>query len=142
VTVRQTATRIDHVGVVVRDLEVAISYFTQRFGMVVVAREEIAGAGAQVAYLAAGTDSQTVQFLQPDRPGPLRDFLDRRGPGAHHICFEVPGLEEFVTGALDEPEQNPNIIRGGRGKRTCFLRDSTFGFVIELCEPPEEGNDG
>ena len=131
-----TATRIDHVGVVVRDLEATVAHFTSRLGLRVVAREVIAGAGADVAYLCAGSDeAATIQFLQPIADGAVRRFLDAHGPGAHHICFEVPELETFVTRSLDEVEQSPDIIRGGRGKRTCFLRDQQFGFVVELCEP-------
>jgi methylmalonyl-CoA/ethylmalonyl-CoA epimerase len=136
VTATGAVTRIDHVGVVVRDLPTTIEHFTTHFGLRVVAREVITGAGADVAYLAAGDDEgHTIQFLQPIADGPVRTFLDTRGPGAHHICFEVPELEPFVAGSLDPVEQAPDIIRGGRGKRTCFLRDQQYGFVIELCEP-------
>jgi methylmalonyl-CoA/ethylmalonyl-CoA epimerase len=131
-------TRIDHVGIIVEDLQAAIDHFSERFGMVVVAREEIVAAGADVAYLAVDNpnttdEPPTIQFLQPIREGSVMTYFNERGAGAHHVCFEVPSIEGFVLDSGVDDEQDPNVINGGRGKRTCFLRDRTFGFFVELC---------
>jgi methylmalonyl-CoA/ethylmalonyl-CoA epimerase len=132
-------TRIDHVGVIVEDLSAAVEHFSTHYGLEVVAREEIVAAGADVAYLAIkdapeGDLAVTIQFLQPLREGPVLSYFTAHGPGTHHICFEVPSLERFVEGLPFPGEQEPNIIKGGRGRRTCFLRDDSHGFVVELCE--------
>ena|SRR5690242_21399964 len=86
-----------------------------------------------------------VQTLEAGEDGVVRRFLDKRGPGLHHIAFEVDSLE----GALaDLDEHGVALIDhsprpGGMGTRVAFLHPSAAGGVlIELVEAPEAGADG
>jgi methylmalonyl-CoA/ethylmalonyl-CoA epimerase len=92
--------------------------------------------GARIAGLAAG--SQLVELLEPNAPdSPIARFIDRRGPGIHHICFVVTDLDDTLARCRDRGirliDDTPRM--GAEGKRIAFLHPaSTGGVLIELTE--------
>jgi len=87
-----------------------------------------------------------IELLVPTADdSPISAFLAKRGPGIHHICFEVPNLEralaEYMQQGMRLIDQTPRL--GAEGKRIAFLHPkSTSGVLIELCEvPPQRGCD-
>ena len=92
--------------------------------------------GARIAGLAAG--ESLVELLEPDEPGsPIAKYIDRRGPGIHHICFAVDDLDATMQRCRDAGvkliDEEPRV--GAEGKRIAFLHPSaTGGILIELTE--------
>jgi methylmalonyl-CoA epimerase len=122
--------QVDHIGIVVRDLEAAVPYYRDRLGMALVGREEQPRAGVRVAYFDAGTTR--IQLLQPTAPGPISGFLAEYGEGLHHICLLVEDIQAAV--ATLAPDAGVAIGIGGFGRRTCFLPVTTSGLRVELAE--------
>jgi methylmalonyl-CoA/ethylmalonyl-CoA epimerase len=85
-----------------------------------------------------------VQTLQPTGEGVVQRFLDRRGPGLHHLAFEVDVIDAALEDLAerDVPLIDRDARRGGMGTRIAFLHPSAFGGVlVELVEPAPPGGD-
>jgi methylmalonyl-CoA/ethylmalonyl-CoA epimerase len=130
--------RIDHVAIAVRDRDGAAQELAGMFGLGAGARERVASQGTDVAFLHAGGDGDAaIELCAPAGNASLDRFLDRRGPGLHHVCFEVDDL----TGALASLKAaGVRLIDeaprpGARGHRVAFIHPAaTGGVLFELCE--------
>lgn len=131
--------RIDHAGIAVPDLDEAISFYENTFGLRCVHRETNEEQGVQEAMLTAGDDGARIQLLAPLRPdSTLAAFLDRKGPGLQQLAYTVRDVEA-ASAALrarglrllyDEPR------RGTAGSRINFVHPKDAGGVlVELVEP-------
>ena len=126
--------RIAHIGIAVRALDQVLPFYRDILGLDQVPLDD--ADGAHIAGLAAG--ESLVELLEAKRDdSPIATFVARRGPGIHHICFEVPNLDD----ALDRCRQagvrlideTPRICAEGR--RIAFLHPgATGGVLIELTE--------
>ncbi len=137
------ALTLDHVGVVVRDLDEAVHRFGAQFGWSLAgSREQLDAVGVHLAYLRNGADGTLVQIVCPSQPGSLRDHLDACGEGLHHLCFAVEDIR--AAAATMAPGAYVSIVRGGRGRLACFLPEPAVGVRIELTEarPSFGGFDG
>jgi methylmalonyl-CoA/ethylmalonyl-CoA epimerase len=138
---------IDHVAVAVPDLDHAGAGLTQLFGLVPGARETVAGQRTDVLFLHAGggeTAAETsIELICPSAPrGPgsnesLERFLSRRGPGLHHVCFEVDdlgaALATLKTAGVALIDEAPRA--GARGHLVAFIHPkATGGVLFELCQ--------
>lgn len=128
---------IDHTGVAVDDLEAAIRFYRDVFGLALVHRETLIERGVEAALLAIG-DSH-VELLSPVDPGStVARFLQRRGPGLHHVAYRVHDIEatlsELERAGLRLIDTTPRA--GIRGSRVAFLHPSSSGGVLtEIVEP-------
>ncbi len=132
--------RIDHIGVAVDDLGEALTLYGRSLGMPEVHRETVPAQGVEAALLDVGESH--VELLAPlSEDTPVGRFLAKRGPGLHHVAFEVDDLPAVMARAraagftplTDEP------LRGADGKRIAFLHPkATGGVLVELCEPAPE----
>lgn len=133
--------RIDHVGVAVPDLDEAIKFYAETFGMRCVHEETNQEQGVREAMLVVGSDGTgpRVQLLAPARPdSAIAKFLDRSGPGMQQLAYTVRDVEA-TSAALrarglrllyDEPR------RGTAGSRINFIHPKDAGGVlVELVEP-------
>jgi len=127
-------TRIAHIGIAVRDLDAILPFYRDILGLPEVLLDN--ADGARIAGLAAG--ESLVELLAPaEDPSPIARFLDKRGPGIHHICFNVDDLDAALArcraAGLRLIDEQPRI--GAEGKRIAFLHPSaTAGVLIELSE--------
>ena len=127
-------TRIAHVGIAVRDLAAILPFYRDVLGMPEVPLDD--ADGARIAGLAAG--ESLVELLEAASPdSPIGRFVDRRGPGIHHICFAVDDLdgtlERCRAAGVRLIDERPRI--GAEGKRIAFLHPSaTAGVLVELSE--------
>jgi methylmalonyl-CoA/ethylmalonyl-CoA epimerase len=145
--------RIDHVAVAVADRDAAARQLAGLFGLQAGAREHVASQRTDVAFLhagaAAGGDDTAVEICAPaggaGNAG-LQRFLDRRGPGLHHICFEVEDLPGALASlkAAGVPLIDDVPRPGARGHMVAFLHPAaTGGVLFELCAPhPAAGGPG
>jgi methylmalonyl-CoA/ethylmalonyl-CoA epimerase len=126
--------RIAHVGVAVPDLDAALAFYRDVLGLSPHPTEE--ADGAAIASLPFG-DAE-VELLAPLRPdSPIARFLDRRGPGIHHLCYRVPDLDAALAACRDAGyrlvDEVPRIGAGGR--RIAFVHPkATAGILLELTE--------
>ncbi len=87
-------TRIDHVGLAVRDLDAAIAFYEQTFGMRLVHQEVNEEQGVREAMLEVGDSGSYVQLLAPVRDdSPVGKFLDRNGEGVQQVAYTVDDIE-------------------------------------------------
>jgi methylmalonyl-CoA/ethylmalonyl-CoA epimerase len=129
-----SGTRIAHVGIAVRGLADTLSFYRDVLGLPEVPLDD--ADGAAIAAVAAG--DSLVELLEPRTPeGPISRFLEKRGPGLHHICFAVDDLDATLVRCrsigLRLIDDTPRI--GAEGKRIAFIHPSaTGGVLVELTE--------
>jgi len=127
-------TRIAHVGIAVQSIEALIPFYRDVLGMGSAPLDD--SDGARIAGLVAG--DALVELLEPQDPGtPIAKFLEKRGPGIHHICFTVDDLDATLArcrqAGVKLIDESPRM--GAEGKRIAFLHPkSTGGILIELSE--------
>jgi methylmalonyl-CoA/ethylmalonyl-CoA epimerase len=131
--------RIDHIGVATEDLEVALALYAQTFEMPLVHRETVESQGVEAALLDVGDGH--VELLRPLGPEtPVGKYLDREGPGLHHVAYAVDDIDE-VLGQLKESgmeliDEEPR--QGIRNSKVAFLHPKgTGGVLTELVQPAE-----
>jgi methylmalonyl-CoA epimerase len=130
---------IDHVALIVRDIDAALPFYTEQLGFRLIGDELTqASGGARLAYLDAG--NIILQLVSPTGAnGPIADYLDSNGEGLHHICLTVDDIEQTLNRFA--PESNVPIALGGRGRRTAFLPIRPNGLITELTEATEYRSD-
>jgi methylmalonyl-CoA/ethylmalonyl-CoA epimerase len=127
-------TRIAHIGIAVRALDELLPLYRDVLGLSDTPLDD--ADGSRIAGLTAG--EALVELLEPVEPAsPIAKFLDKRGPGIHHICFFVDDLaatlEKCHAAGIILIDQVPRL--GAEGKRIAFLHPkSTGGVLIELSE--------
>jgi methylmalonyl-CoA/ethylmalonyl-CoA epimerase len=132
-------TRIDHVGIAVADLDEAIAFYRETFGVRSVHEEVNEDQGVREAMLAVGDGATRIQLLAPLSPqSPIARFLDRHGPGVQQVAFTVADIES-VSGTLRERGLQLLYDRARRGtsdSRVNFIHPKDAGGVlVELVEP-------
>ena len=132
---------VDHVGIAVADLDQAIDWYQDTFGMQVVHQEVNEEQGVREAMLVVGAAGGTqLQLLAPLRPdSPIARFLDRSGPGIQQIAYQVEDIEaasaELRSRGFRLLYKAPR--RGTAGARINFIHPRDAGGVlVELIEPP------
>ncbi len=128
--------RVDHVAIVVEDIEAALGFWRDGLGLEVTHVEDVPDQESVVAFLPTGESE--VELVKPtsDASGVAR-FLARRGPGIHHICFEVSDLEYYLRRLQDQGIRliHTEPVIGTAGKKIAFIHpESTHGVLVELYE--------
>ena len=129
-------TRVSHIGIAVEALDESLPFFRDVLGLNEVALED--ADGASIVGLSAG--EPLVELLEADDPSsPIARFVAKRGPGIHHICFEVDDLARTLT---DLKARGVRLIdetpkAGTGGKQLAFIHpESANGVLVELYELP------
>ena len=129
--------RIDHVGVAVEDLEGAISLYEDTLGMRLAHRETVESQGVEAVLLDVGEGH--VELLRPLGPETaVGKFLDKRGPGLHHVAYAVADIDAALASLSDAGVQliDSEARVGIRGSRVAFLHPRATGSVLtEIVEP-------
>lgn len=132
--------RINHVAIVVKDIDYALRFWEDALGLKVTHVENIPEQDALVAFLSTG--EAEIELVKPmDKDSSVAHYLSKRGPGIHHICFEVDDIEACLDKlrAHDVHLINPEPVVGTGGKRVAFIHpESTHGVLIELYELTEQ----
>jgi catechol 2,3-dioxygenase-like lactoylglutathione lyase family enzyme len=124
---------VDHIGLLVHDIEAALPYYTDVLGFTVVGDDVNASANARLVYLDAG--NMIIQLVSSFGPGIIADALAERGEGLHHVCFQTESIDSAA--AYLAPGAKVNVTIGGRNRRTSFLPDRPNGLIMELTELEE-----
>jgi methylmalonyl-CoA/ethylmalonyl-CoA epimerase len=132
--------RIDHIGVAVDDLDEAISLYRDRLGMPLQHRETVEQLGVEAVLLGIGDGH--VELLRPALPdSPVGRFLERRGPGMHHVAYQTGDIDTALESVRESGLQlvDERARPGIMGSRVAFVHPkSTGGVLIELVEPAKD----
>lgn len=136
-----TIKRIDHIAIVVPDIEEAQSFYRDALGLAVDYVEQVEGQEVIVAFMPAGNSE--IELVEPvNETSGVAKFLAKHNAGIHHIALEVDSIEETLARLKAHDvqliDEEPTI--GSGGKKIAFVHPkSTFGVLIELYEStPEE----
>ena len=137
-------TMIDHVGVAVPDLDVAIAFYTEKYGMRMLHEETNEEQGVREAMMGVGDSGSCIQLLAPLSPqSTIAKFLDRSGPGLQQLAYRVSDVDAVcatlrargVRLLYAEPK------RGTSNSRINFVHPKDAGGVlVELVEPAAGGH--
>ncbi|HEX6542885.1 MAG TPA: methylmalonyl-CoA epimerase [Ktedonobacterales bacterium] len=137
--------RIDHVAVVVRDLESALQFYRDILGILPSRTLDFPREGVRIAFLPlGGADGSEIELLEPINPeGSVARFLEQRGGGLHHVCLEVPDIDRALTelraAGAQVLDDTPRPTAEGRG---IFLHPKgTGGVLLELVQRTESPAD-
>ncbi len=132
---------IDHIGIAVRNLEEAMTVYTDILGLECEGTEKIDEQKIIVATILVG--GIKVELLQPTHPdGPIGKFIKKRGEGIHHIAFRVDNIDKMLDELKKQgarlTDEKPRI--GAGGARIAFIHPKDMkGVLIELVE--RDGNE-
>jgi methylmalonyl-CoA/ethylmalonyl-CoA epimerase len=137
-------TAIDHVGVAVPDLDEAMAFYRDVYGMTVLHEETNEEQGVREAMVGVGDSGSCIQLLAPlDESSTIAKFLDRSGPGMQQLAYRVTDVEQVsailrergIRTLYDAPK------RGTSNSRVNFLHPKDAGGVlVELVEPASDGH--
>lgn len=125
---------LDHIGIAVRDLASALAFYRDALGLEVEEMEEVGPQGVRVHFLPAG--GPRLELLEATaEASPVARFLERRGPGLHHVTFLVDdihaALAELKARGVRLVDEQPR--RGAEGALVAFIHpSSTHGVLVEL----------
>ena len=130
--------KIHHVGIAVHSLDEALKFYRDTLGLHVHAEDTVENQGVRAALLTIGESE--IELLEPTNPeANMAKFLERRGEGLHHICFQTPD----VDGDLEALKQKDVALvdqqsRKGLAGMICFLHPkASRGVLVELATPME-----
>ena len=128
--------RLDHIGVAVRSLAERVAFY-RVLGLEVTGNDEVPSQKVKIAFLPF--EGSQIELLEPTAPdSPIAGFIEKKGEGLHHLCFEVDDIRATMAELkaqgfqllADEPRP------GANGSEICFVHPKSGGGVlIELCQP-------
>jgi methylmalonyl-CoA/ethylmalonyl-CoA epimerase len=138
-----TIKKIDHVAVCVADIDEAAEKYKKAFGLQGREREVVASQKTEALLLPIGESN--IELISPKGNEGLAKFLEKRGPGLHHIAVEVEGIEAALAllKSLGVPLIDETPRAGARGHKVAFVHPkATGGVLVELVEPSHDAAEG
>ena len=126
--------RIDHIAIVVDDMEVSLGFWRDALGIELHGIQDIPAEMAQIAFLPAG--GSEIELVKPTTADSgLAKYLEKRGPGMHHVCLEVDDIAGMLASLKQKGIQliNEEPRVGADGKLYAFIHPkSANGVLVEL----------
>jgi methylmalonyl-CoA/ethylmalonyl-CoA epimerase len=133
---------VDHIAVAVEDLDAATALWRDRFGLEMGPREKIPDQGVEVQVMFAGP--VRIELMRPLGPdSPVARFLEKKGPGIHHIALAVDDCGAAREAALADGGRpaGEGPVPGAGGTKVAFLHPASAGGVlVEWVERTPEGS--
>lgn len=133
------AIKVDHVAVVVADMEQALDFWQHALGLPLEGTESVPAEGVDVAFLPVG--ETRIELLHPtDTDSGVARYLERRGGGLHHLCLAVADIDAALKQLREREVEliNPTPATRDDGTRYAFVHPkSTGGVLLELYETSE-----
>lgn len=128
--------KINHVAIVVPDVTAAQTFWVDALGLALSHTAQVPEEGVEVAFLKVG-DSH-VELLEPAAADTgITRFLEKRGPGIHHLCLEVDDIDALLARLKAHNVRliNEQAVTGHGGRRYAFVHpEGTGGVLVELYE--------
>lgn len=132
-------TAIDHVGVAVADLDEAIAFYRDAYGMELLHEEVNEEQGVREAMMSVGTSGSCIQLLAPLSPeSTIAKFLDRSGPGIQQLAYRVADIDAVCATLRERGLRLLYEVpkRGTSNSRVNFIHPKDAGgILVELVEP-------
>jgi methylmalonyl-CoA/ethylmalonyl-CoA epimerase len=129
---------IEHIGIAVSNIDEALKYYRDVLGLECYAIEEVTDQKVKTAFLkVGGTKIELLESTDPE--GPIGKFIEKKGPGIHHLAFAVDDVDKSLSEAETKGVRliDKEKRKGAEGLNIGFLHPkSTFGVLTEFC-----GND-
>ncbi|MDR0498482.1 MAG: methylmalonyl-CoA epimerase [Holophagales bacterium] len=129
--------KISHIGIASPTLQEAMERLERIFGIKHEHTEEVADQKVRTAFYPIG--ESTLEYLESTDPeSAIGKFLEKKGPGIHHLAFEVDDVDAAVRELLDKGVQmiDKTPRSGAHGNRIAFIHPKeTGGVLIEICQP-------
>lgn len=128
--------KISHIGIAVASIDEALPFYTDVLGLEFEGTEVVAEQKVKVAFLVIG--ESRIELLEPTGPdSPVAKFLEKNGPGIHHLAYQVDELEARLASLKEQGvrliDETPRL--GAHHTRIAFLHPKASGGVLtELCE--------
>lgn len=128
--------KINHIGIAVQSIDATLPFYRDQLGMEFKGAEEVAEQKVRVAMLQVGESK--IELLEPTADdSPVAKFLEKNGPGVHHVAYEVHDLEAAIAKMLADGarmiDEKPR--HGAHGTRIAFVHPkSSNGVLTELCQ--------
>lgn len=128
--------KINHIGIAVNSLEEALLLYRDHLGMTFMGIEEVAEQMVKVAMLQIGESK--IELLEPTDPNsPVARFLEKNGPGIHHLAYGVEDVEQAIAKLENDGARMIDRVprQGAHGTKIAFLHPKSSGGVLtELCQ--------
>ena len=128
--------KVNHIAIVVSDMEEANNFWVDVLGLKLESVQQVEEEGVEVAFLPVG-DSE-IELLRPiDTQGGVAKYLEKRGPGMHHICFEVDDIETMLEKLrrYNVPLITEDVVVNENGTKYAFIHPKgANGVLVELYE--------
>jgi methylmalonyl-CoA epimerase len=127
---------VHHVGVAVPSIDEAMGFYRDKLGLRLKEQRELPDRQLKVAFIE--TENTLIELLEPTDPDtPVARFLERRGPGLHHLCFGTIDINQHLQELRDKGvELIDEAPRPGAHGDVVFLQPaSAYGVLIELLQP-------
>lgn len=131
-------TKIAHLGIAVKDLEAAKSFYEDILGLECTGEEVVESQKVKTAFFPAGDVS--IELLESTDPeGPIAKAIEKRGEGVHHVAYEVADIEAALAAMKAKGvrliDEQPR--QGAHGAKIAFIHPkASLGVLVELCEYP------
>ncbi len=128
--------KISHIAIAVENIDESLAQYERALGLTPTSREHVASQKVEATLLPIGESS--IELIAPGGNDGVKKFIEKRGPGLHHIAVEVEDIEAALTllKSLGVPliDEAPRV--GAHGHKVAFLHPKALGGVlIELVEP-------
>jgi len=133
--------KIDHIAIAVNDVEESAKVYLQALGVANVEFETVETEGVKVAII--HLENGRIELMQPtNEASPIKKFLDKKGPGLHHMALETDNIEKEVSRMEGCGIQFLGQIRpGSAGTKVTFVHPKSLqGVLAELCSHPDADN--
>ena len=126
---------IEHIGIAVANLEESIGYYEKVLGLKCYAIEDVPDQKVRTAFFRVG-DAKIELLESTDPEGPIGKFIEKKGPGIHHLAFAMDNVAESLKQVADQGIKLIDEVprTGAEGLQIGFLHPkSTFGVLTEFC---------
>jgi methylmalonyl-CoA/ethylmalonyl-CoA epimerase len=126
---------VHHIGIAVPSIEEALRFYGEKLGLEVVDRRELRERTLKVVFVQTG--NTLIELLEPTDPeNTVARFIERRGPGLHHLCFGTTNIEEHLRDLKDKGvELIDEAPRPGAHGEVAFIQPSAaLGVLVELLQ--------
>jgi methylmalonyl-CoA/ethylmalonyl-CoA epimerase len=133
--------KIDHIAIAVNNVEESAKVYQQALGVANVEFETVETEGVKVAII--HLENGRIELMQPtSENSPIKKFLDKKGPGLHHLALETNNIEDEVSRMEGCGIQFLGQVRpGSAGTKVTFIHPkSLHGVLAELCSHPDNPN--
>ena len=128
--------KINHIGIAVQSLNETLPFYRDGLKMPLCGIEEVTDQNVRVAMLGIGESK--IELLEPtSSDSPIAKFLEKNGPGIHHIAYEVDDVAQAIEQMIAEGARMVDQVPrdGAHGTRIAFVHPkSSHGVLTELCQ--------